>query len=90
MSTLTAEMATGSADTPQPEPLLIGTEQNSEPNKLSADDNTQTIAAHPSNTVGPVLHLEVMIEGVPVQAVVDFRAQSSIVYIGYDRIGIIY
>lgn len=36
-----------------------------------------TIVAYPTDAVGPVVFLEVVIEGFPVKAVVDSRAQST-------------
>ena len=74
VSTLTAESDTGE---PQPEPLPVDTGRNREPS--SADNRTETLVTHPTNAVGPVLYLEVTIEGLPVQAVVDCGAQSSII-----------
>ena len=77
MSTLTVEVVTdtGERDTPPPEPLPIDTGQ-SEPNGLDVDSGTEMLVTPASNAVGPVLHLEVTIEGLPVQAVVDCGVQS--------------
>ena len=40
--------------------------------------NIDTIVAHPTDAVGPVVYLELVIEGYPVKAVVDSGAQSTI------------
>ena len=77
VSTLTAESSTKEHDIPQPEPLSVDTGQNLDPS--GANDCTETPVTHPANAVGPVLHLELTIEGLPVQAVVDCGAQSSII-----------
>ena len=81
VSTLTVEVVTdtGEGDTPPPEPLPIDTGQSDEPNGLAADSSTETRVTPASDAVGPVLHLEVTIEGLPVQAVVDCGVQSSII-----------
>ena len=41
-----------------------------------------TIVAHPTDAVGPVVYLELVIEGYPVKAVVDSGAQSTILSCG--------
>ena len=41
-----------------------------------------TIVAYPADAVGPVVYLELVIEGYPVKAVVDSGAQSTFLFLG--------
>ena len=84
VSALTAETvnASDARGPPPPGPPFAETEQSGKPNgfHIDADRNgANTVVANSSTAVGPVLHLEVAIEGFPVQAVVDCGAQSSII-----------
>lgn len=61
----------------QMEKLLSTMQLQVEQSKLRKS-GVRTVVAQSAKAVGPVLFLEIQIEGCPVKAVVDTRAQSTI------------